>query len=226
MSLFISIFGPDGSGKSTQVRILARHILSNGYRVRIVWIKSYHTLAYVLSKLIEKLSPNSIVRNAYGHIIRINTLCNTKFSRALWSLIEFVSLIPLIILRVYIPLLMGEIVIAERYVIDSIASIAYAVNDPLFDSRSLAEVILSFIPKKRLLIYLDCDYKTVKTRRLDLTDPEDFFKFQHEIYDRLSKRLGAIKINTAEKSISETAHMLRFIVDKKFPLSTNQNPDC
>ena len=49
------------------------------------------------------------------------------------------------------------------------------------------------------------NYETVKKRRLQLTDPEDFFRFQREMYDRLSKRLGAIKINTAECGIAETA---------------------
>jgi energy-coupling factor transporter ATP-binding protein EcfA2 len=114
MRLFISIFGPDGSGKSTQARILASHLVSQGFDVRIIWIKSYHMLAYILSRVVEWLSPSSVSRNAYGHIIRINPLCRNSVSKLLWSLIEFFSLVPLVLLRVYVPLLIGKTIITER----------------------------------------------------------------------------------------------------------------
>jgi thymidylate kinase len=203
--LFISIFGPDGSGKSTQARILAGQLVLQGLDVQIVWIKSYHTLAYILSRIIGWLSPSSVSRNAYEHIIRIKPLCRNNMSKTLWSLIEFFSLIPLVLSRVYVPLLMGKIIIAERYLIDSIVSIAYALDDPEFNSKFIARLMLHFIPKNSILIHLDSDYKAVKERRKDLTDPENFFYFQREMYEKLSRSLKAVKIDTVENGIVETA---------------------
>ena len=220
---FISIFGPDGSGKSTHARILADYLVSKGFDVRIVWIKSFHTLAYVLSKIIEGLSPRSVVRNAQYNVIRINSMCCNRFNRLLWSLIEFISIIPLVLLRVYIPLLMGKIVITERYIVDSIASIAYALDNPEFDTGNLANIMLHFIPKEAILIHLDSDYETVKSRRLELTDPKDFFQFQRKIYDKLSKRLNAFRIDTAWRSVEETAFEIRKLVAQRF---TNNQGKC
>jgi thymidylate kinase len=210
--LLISIFGPDGSGKSTQARLLAMYLASQGFKAKIVWIKSFHTLAYVLSRLYWRLSPRSVELNAYGHIIRIKPLCHGKLRRLVWVWIEFISIIPRILIKVYLPSLIGEIIITERYLIDSVVSIAYAIDDDKFDSRLIAKILIRFIPKNSILIHLDSDYETVNKRRRNLTDPEEFFRFQQILYDKLSAYLGATKINTCEQGIEETAKEIRKLV--------------
>jgi len=204
-SLFVSIFGPDGSGKSTQARILADYLFSRGSKVKIVWIKSYHTLAYVLSRIYGSLSPNSITVNAYGHIIRIGAISSSRLNRLIWAWIEFVSVLPLALLRVYLPLSMGRVVIAERYFVDAVASIAYTLDDPDFESSFVARLMLRFIPKNSVLIHLDSDYDEISERRGSMADPEDYIRFQRSMYDGLSMRLGAVKIDTSRWSIEDTA---------------------
>jgi hypothetical protein len=210
--LFISIFGPDGSGKSTQARLLARYLASQGFKVKIVWIRSFHTLAYVLSRLYWKLSPRSVELNAYGHIIRIKPLCRGKLRRLIWAWIEFISIVPKIFIEVYLPSLVGKTIVAERCLIDSVVSIAYALDDDKFDSRLVAKLLLRLLPKGSLLIYLDSDYEAVKERRRNLADPEGFFEFQRRVYDRLSASLGATKINTCRQGVEETAGEIRRLI--------------
>jgi len=118
---------------------------------------------------------------------------------------------------------MGKVVINERYIVESIASIAYALDNPEFDTGNLANIMLHFIPKEAILIHLDSDYETVKSRRLELTDPEDFFQFQRKIYDKLSKRLNAFRIDTAWRSVEETAFEIRKLVAQRF---TNNQGKC
>jgi thymidylate kinase len=207
--LHIIIFGPDGSGKSTQARLLAAYLMTCGFKVRIVWIKSFHTLAYLLSRLYQKLSPRSVELNAYGHIIRIKPLCHGKLRRSLWAWIEFFSIIPKNFIEVYIPSLIGETIITERYLIDSIVSIAYAIDDNRFDLSLIARLLLHLIPKNSIFIHLDSDYETIKKRRQNLTDSVDFLRFQRRMYFRLSVRLGATKINTCEQNIEETNREIR-----------------
>jgi thymidylate kinase len=210
--LLISIFGPDGSGKSTQARLLAAYLASRGFKVKVVWIKSFHTLAYVLSRLYQKLSPRSVELNMYGHIIRIKPLCQGKLRRPIWAWIEFISIAPKIFIEVYLPSLVGKTIIAERYLIDSMVSIAYAIDDDKIDSKLITRIFLHLIPKNSVLIHLDSDYETVRKRRQNLTDPEEFFRFQRRLYDRLSARLGATRINTCEHDIEKTARKIRKLV--------------
>lgn len=93
MLTLVSIFRPDGSGKSTQARILGDYLRSRGLKVKVIWIKSYHTFAFVLSRLYKKLSPRSVSLNTYGHVIRINTITQSHVNRSIWSLIEFLSIL-------------------------------------------------------------------------------------------------------------------------------------
>jgi len=213
--LFVSIFGPDGSGKSTQARILANYLLSQGFKVRIVWIKSYHTFAYVLSEIIERLSSRSVTLNAQRSVIRINPVSNGSISRLVWAWIEFVSVLPVVIFHVYLPLSMSWIVIAERYLVDSIASIAYTLNDLNFDSSLISKALLCFFPKNSILVHLDSNYTEIKKRRGVMTDPQDFLQFQRKMYYKLSKRLNAVKIDTTRQDIEETARIIRGLLPQE-----------
>ena len=210
---FVSIFGPDGVGKSTHAKILANDLRIRGYKVGIVWIKSCHTLAYVLSRLYKKIDSRNVELNAYGMIVRIYPLCSNRLNRFLWALIEFVSLLPWIILKVYLPLtIMKKFVISDRYLIDSVVTIAYMINDTTFDSSYIAKLMLSLIPRNSALIYLIADYNTILKRRGKMAESKEFYYFQKRMYDRLSKRLGAIKIETTNRDILETAKVIREIV--------------
>jgi len=51
----IHFFGPDGSGKTTQVDILLRQLLSKGVPAKKGWIRSPHTLAFVFAMLFLKI---------------------------------------------------------------------------------------------------------------------------------------------------------------------------
>jgi len=104
---------------------------------------------------------------------------------------------------------MGRVVIAERYLIDSIVSIAYSLNDPNFTSSFIAKTMLCLIPKNSILIHLDSDYEEIERRRRNMADPKEFIDFQRLIYGKLSKSLGAIEISTSRMSVEETAERVR-----------------
>ncbi len=206
--MFISIFGPDGVGKSTQVKVLVNYFLRGGLEVKVVWIKSRHTLVYFASKMFEKISPKSLVLNPEGTVVRINPINNSSLSRSIWVWMEFISILPCVVLRVYLPLLLGIVVVAERYLIDSIVSIAYSVDDSEFDSSLVARLMMRFIPENSVLIHLDSNYKEIKKRRGNLADSKEFIDFQRSMYSRLSKSFQAAKLDTSETDVETTARTI------------------
>jgi thymidylate kinase len=224
MRMLISIFGPDGSGKSTQARLLAAYLASKGLKVKVVWIRSFHTLAYILSRLYRRLSPSSVELNAYGHVIRIRPLCRGRLRRLTWAWIELISIMPKILTEVHLPSLAGRTIIAERYLVDSAVSIAYALDDDEFHSRPAAKLLLRLIPKGSILIHLDSDYEAVRRRRRNLADPEGFHQFQRRAYRRLSAWLGATTIDTCARSVEETAGEIRRLVLAHLPTKARGAP--
>lgn len=207
--MFISIFGPDASGKSTHAKILATYFSSRGHDVKTVWIKSRHTLASVLTGIFARLQPQTIVRNPYGTVIRINAITNSRVTRSIWSLIEFISLVPVIISRAYLYLSKGRVLIADRYVVDSIASIAYSLGDIQYGSSLTAKILLRFIPKNSILIHLDASYEEISMRRGDKTDSREYLEFVRSVYNELSPKLGAVKIDTTQIRIPDAAQKIR-----------------
>ena len=70
--MIIVITGIDGSGKTTIARHLLNLLLHRGYKARIVWVKSLHTLAYLIYKFFQKtwgteyiINPNNIIVEHY-----------------------------------------------------------------------------------------------------------------------------------------------------------------
>jgi len=130
---------------------------------------------------------------------------NSSVSRRIWSVIEVVSIIPVVLLQVYIPLFLGYAVVAERYVVDSIASIAYFLDDERFASSPMARFLLTFVPKGTLFVHVDAPYYTVLSRRGKWAGPSDYTEFHRRVYYVLSKRVAAVHVDTSKLSI-EKAH--------------------
>jgi hypothetical protein len=100
----------------------------------------------------------------------------------MWSLLELVSVMPVILYRIYIPMLLGYTVVAERYIVDTIVTIAYYTGDLGLIKSQIAWFLLHFIPKDAVLIYLDSDYSVIVKRRGRVTDAYDFIEFQKTGY--------------------------------------------
>lgn len=192
----IIFFGPDGSGKTTQANLLIGEMRRRGIKTRRLWLRSLHTLAFVISGLamrLQKLNNPYEFRQRYAH---------RKLFRTVWFMIEFISILPLVVLRFYIPLRRGENIVAERYVIDWIVSLAYVSrNDSLVDTH-FAKVALKFIPKDSILIYIDATFDAISSRGRK-EDSLEFIEFQRAIYARIAESHNALVIDTSDKSIQE-----------------------
>lgn len=146
----IIFFGPDGSGKTTQAGLLSDQLKSRGFSVKQIWMRSLHTLAFLISRIAQQFLKLNDVYEFRSKYVRHSNL---------WYLVEFVSIIPVILFRVYLPLLRGHIVVADRLVIDWIVSVAYWTHNPPFINSHWADFALTLIPKDAIMIYIDAEYK-------------------------------------------------------------------
>ncbi len=201
----IIFFGPDGSGKTTQANMLISELNLKGIRNKKLWLRSLHTLAFLISK-------------ASMHILRLDNIyqLRTKYSnhavfRIIWYGIEFVSILPLILAKFYLPLLQGYVVVAERFVIDWIVSIAYATNNPSIVDSWFASLVLYFIPKHSVLVFIDADYTSILSRR-GAEDSFESIEFQRTCYMKFAHKLHAFRVDSSDKSIREVfAQIMDFV---------------
>jgi len=145
------------------------------------------------------------VTNPYGRETKIPAVHSGRGLRFLWSALELISVMPLILLRVYVPLSMGYTVIAERYVPDTIVGIAYYTNDSKFLTSHAAKFLLHFIPKQTVFIHLDSSYSAILKRRGRHVDSYQYLEFQRKGYKTLGEIVGATLIDTSDMSVGDTS---------------------
>ena len=225
---FIHFFGPDGAGKSTQVKILVDFLERKGVQVKKYWVRSPHTIAFVLWRIFVRIGFYRGVMNPFGVPIKLPAVNRSRVLRSLWTATEFLGVLP-IILRVYISILRGHRLVAERYVLDTVVTIAYLINDVNFLNGLASKLLLRFIPRNTMFIFLDADYATICRRRRSLlgpensedtgretygsiqksaVEPEEFINFQRRAYKSLAKSFGALVVDTSKLSIEETSGLI------------------
>ena len=199
----IVFFGPDGSGKTTQAILLASHFQKQGFKVRLVWIRAHHSLASILSKILSSFG-------YYRSIFSQGKSCKSFDVKLLprlkrfWGFIEFISVLPWILIKVKLPLLLGYVVIAHRYVVDTVVSVAYFLGDNEFLSDYAAKVLLSMVSKGAFLVHLDAEVEVIKERRKEEELDLDFINFQRRCYLSFSAFFRALSINTSNENVMDT----------------------
>jgi thymidylate kinase len=201
----IIFFGPDGSGKTTQADMLISELNCKRIRNKKLWLRSLHTLAFLISKVSM-------------YIMKLNDIYQfrTKYSdhatfKIIWYFIELASILPLIVTKFYLPLLQGYVIVAERFVIDWVVSVAYATNNPSLVDSWFASFVIKFIPKQSVLVYIDADYGSILSRRGGEESFESI-EFQRACYNKFAQKLHVLRIDSSNKSICEVFVLIKDLV--------------
>jgi len=196
----IAISGLDGSGKTTLANSLAEYLRSKGYKTKFVWIRSPHTFAYLISRILIRLGWHQTFRNPTGIVISRFELYENTVIRNTWSLIEFFSILPLIIFKIWLPYLLGYKIVCDRYVIDSAVHIALTTQDMNFPDSFLGSLLLKTIPKKSVVIFLDANLSTVLKRRPDVEYSIDEIKNEMKLYRAFMRKVKTLSFDSATQS--------------------------
>ncbi len=221
----VHFFGPDGAGKTTQVKLLIDYYQNRGLKVRKYWVRSPHTFAYFLWKFLVSIGFYRAVVNCFDVEVKTPAVQNSAFLKKAWSLLEFFSVLPLI-MRAQIYLRRGYTLIAERYLFDTVVTVAYFLDDPAFSKSLISRILLHFIPQNTNFIFLDTDFETIYKRRAKFynqrisknrqsvftygevpaaaLEPNHFIDFQRKMYASFARSYNALVIDTSKSSLEET----------------------
>jgi thymidylate kinase len=202
----IYFFGPDGSGKTTMTMILAEKLRSRNLKVKLSWMRGTHTLASLLARFLSKFATFRGSDNPYYNI------SIPSHMKKMWQLIEFISMLPVLLARFMLPSLLGYTVIAERYIPDFLVWVVITTDDPSYLSSISARFLLALALRAKAKIYVKADLQKLIERRMDM-DPSFIMK-QLILYEKLAEDMNSLTLDTTNRSVDESMKSLLAFLDK------------
>jgi thymidylate kinase len=194
-------FGPDGSGKTTIATTLAKKLRKECSKVKLSWMRGTHTLASMLAIFLTKFPTFRGSDNPYYGISVPNRM------KRLWQIIEFVSMLPILLTRFTIPSLLGYVIVAERYLPDFLTWVSLTTRDEDYLKRLEARFLLALSKKADVKVYVTASEAELAKRRSGEVN-RNFLSRQIKLYEELAKIIRACKIDTTARSIKETLNEL------------------
>jgi hypothetical protein len=174
---FIYITGCDGTGKSTQARLLVEQLRNKGLNVKHIWLRfpfifSLPMLFYARLRGFSWFEETDNVKHGYWDFRRSWFLCKV-FP---WVLLADATLAAL--WHIYLPLWAGSSIVCERFVLDMLVDLSIACGNSSICRSTLGNFFINLIPLEADVFVLDLDESSIRSRRMDL-------RYDHKLVERL-----------------------------------------
>ena len=193
----ICFFGPDGSGKTTIARALALELRCRGLKPIIAWMRGTHTLASLFARFLSKFATFRGSDNPYYGISIPSCM------RRLWQLLEFISVLPILLFRFMLPSFLGYTVIAERYVPDFIAWVLVTTRDEDYLKRFEVRFMLALSVRADVRVYVTASEVELVRRRGGEVGLK-FLAEQIRLYNVLARLVGGYRVDTTGRDVDSS----------------------
>ncbi len=191
----IAICGIDGSGKTTQIKLLEKYLKERGFKVKYVWFRWTAFFSYPILALCRLLGytkwrtiGGSGVRYAEREFYMNKTLA--KIWPWFFTLDTFIHLI----FRIKIRNILGYIILCDRFILDIFVDLMYETKDYRLPKSLIGRILFSLMPKNSKLVIIDVDESIAYLRKRDIPSI-DYLKKRRELYIMLAKILRIPIVN-------------------------------
>jgi len=191
----IAICGIDGSGKTTQVKLLEKYLRKGSFRVKRVWVRWTAFLSYpllALCRLLGYTEWKTISRSNVKYAER-RFYMNRALAR-LWPWLFTLDTFIYFIFQVELWSVFSYVVLCDRFIPDILVDLMCETKDYQLPKRSVGRLLLSLIPKNSKLAIIDVDENIAYHRKHDIPSI-DYLKERRKLYLALAKTLGIPIVN-------------------------------
>ncbi len=212
-SMFITFSGLDGSGKTRHCEALEKAFKTCEIRTKVVWSRSGSLpMAQALLKIRNLLHVKKHQADNNTSNPSSQNPPKKGLVLALWRILNTCDLIFFYVGNITLPRLFGRVIIADRYVYDSIIDLEHMGKSIDFQRLS-HRVLKGLAPKPELVIYLDTDIDTILKRGCE--DPKELLKKTAVSYARVMKDIKALKIDNSRR-FRESSTQVAYLALQQF----------
>ncbi len=194
--LLIAFSGIDGSGKTTQVKLLESRLKQNGVRTLKVWSRWRPLLSLPLLQVLRRTSQVRVHRADFLTIVEFQNPKNEGMA-SLWCFATQLENFLKTSLKIVFPLMLGRTVICDRYTLDLLVDGISDLHDPTTRMR-FGFKLLKLLPRPDGAFLIDIDAETAFGRKPDLPSVAHNVE-RIRVYLELCKKVG-VKVVDGRRS--------------------------
>jgi thymidylate kinase len=213
MEKLICIIGPDGVGKTTQIKKLIEYYNSMGEIYEYRWLRFKHFFSLPLLAYGRIMGYTIVKQLPDGSKIGEHHFYQSRILSLLYPYFLFVDMIFFLTIKLYIPLvLFKKKIICDRIVYDTIVDLMISLKNENLYCQSVGKLFYRLLPSTHTTILLLAGVKTIQTRRFDL-QYDDLLNTKYEYYD-LVARFYNITIIDSDQPIENVQNAIRKYLSK------------
>lgn len=210
----ICIIGPDGVGKSTQVKMLIDRLRKEGIKCEYKWLRFHHFFSLPLLAIARLMGLSEVKTLESDGKIGYHYFERSKTISILYPIFLFIDTLVFNTIKIYIPIkLFKKTIVCDRFVYDTIVDLMVSTRNYEIYKSKIGELFLSLIPKDSKVIMLVTDEEILKKRREDVMH-DNTLNLRIKLYKKLAGEFGIPMIDArlpmeeVRKSLMRTLKLL------------------
>lgn len=202
----IAISGTDGAGKSTQIELLMRTYRERGVPACCLWGRGGYTPGFSFIKTCaRRVSGRAIPK--VGDLEKKEKMMDSKVLGALWLTLASLDLILFYGIYVRYKLLLGHVVILDRYIVDTELDFHLKFSSRFSNKNFLWRCLLALLPKPTtaLILVVPPSISVVRSKLKNepFPDSEEVLRFRYKKYLQLTTELSHFQLIDCTRPIPE-----------------------
>jgi len=210
----ICIIGPDGVGKTTQVKMLIDRLRKEGINCEYKWLRFHHFFSLPLLGFARLMGLSEVKTLKSGGKIGYHYFYRSKAISSLYPIFLLIDTLIFITNKIYIPMkLFKKTIVCDRFVYDAIVDLMISTGNYEIYKSKIGKLFLSLIPQNSRIIMLIANEEILRKRREDVMH-DTTLNLKIKLYKKLADEFDILTID-AGLSIEEIQKNIENITIRK-----------